>query len=446
MSGEASAPRPPEARPHDARPHEDRREALRLLTAALDRGRALSEAAADREAAGLAPATRARAMTLAAETLRRLGQADAAIKRFARRAPPSPAREALALAATEVFALGAPGHAAADGAVEAVKGARGGGRAAGFVNAVARRLVEEGRAAWEAQDAGRINAPGWLWGRLGSAYGRAGAQRIVEAHLRPAPLDLSVKEDAAGWAARLGGEVLPTGSVRLGGAEGFRGRVTALEGFEDGAWWVQDAAAALPARLLDARPGERVLDLCAAPGGKTMQLAAAGAEVVALDLAEARLARLEENLSRTGLRAELACADALAWEPRETFDAVLLDAPCSATGTARRHPDVLRRREAPDVKGLSALQDALLDRAWDWTAPGGRLVFATCSLLPEEGERRIDSFLSDRADAELMPVGAAALGVPESWVASGVLRTRPDHWGERGGVDGFFAAALRKAV
>ncbi|MEM1315430.1 MAG: transcription antitermination factor NusB, partial [Pseudomonadota bacterium] len=210
--------------------HADRKEALRLLTAALERGRALSEAAADRETAGLAPATRARAMTLATETLRRLGQAEAVIRKFARRAPPSPAREALAMAAAEVFSLGAPGHAAADGAVAAVKGATGGARASGFVNAVARRLVEEGRPVWEAQDAGRVNAPGWLWGRLGSAYGRAGARAAAEAHLWPAPLDLSVKDDAAGWAARLGGEALPTGSVRLGGAEGFRGRLTALEG------------------------------------------------------------------------------------------------------------------------------------------------------------------------------------------------------------------------
>ncbi|MEO1687117.1 MAG: transcription antitermination factor NusB, partial [Pseudomonadota bacterium] len=249
------------AAPETRAPHADRREALRLLSAALERGRALSEAAAEAPA-DLSPADRARALSLAAETLRRLGQADAVIRRFARRAPPPPARDALRLAATEIHGLGAPAHAAADGAVAATKARPGGDRAAGFVNAVARKLAEpEGAAAWAAGDPARINAPGWLWGRLSSAYGKAAAHAICAAHLTRPRLDLSLADADGAWAERLlqafpdAAARLPTGGLRLDPAA--VGAVSALPGFEAGAWWVQDAAAAVPARLLAPPRGAR---------------------------------------------------------------------------------------------------------------------------------------------------------------------------------------------
>ena len=208
---------------------------------------------------------------------------------------------------------------------------------------------------------------------------------------------------------------------------------------------VMAAAAALPARLLGDVAGRRVLDLCAAPGGKTMQIAAAGARVSALDVSAPRLERLNENLSRTGLTAETIAADALDWTPDAPFDAVLLDAPCSATGTARRHPDIPQLRANLDLKFLTLLQDSLLDRAWSWLAPGGVLVFATCSLLPEEGEACAAAFLARTPDAARRPVDAAALGLPpEAVTPEGDLRTRPDLWPGRGGMDGFFAAGFRK--
>jgi len=430
--------------------HADRREALRLLDAVLERGRALTEVAAEAPKY-LAPPDRARALSLATETLRRLGQADAVLKRFARRAPPPAARDALRLAAVEVHALGAPAHAAADGAVEATRVRQGGERAAGFVNAVARKLgSDEAIAAWEACDAARTNAPGWLWGRLSSAYGRTATHAICEAHLVRPPLDFSLADKDGPWAAALSAalpegavERLPTGGLRL---HGRVGQVTSLPGFAEGGWWVQDAAAAAPARLLAPTVGARTLDLCAAPGGKTLQLAAAGADVTAVDLSEQRLERLAENLARTGLSAEMVAADALEWEPAMPFEAILLDAPCSATGTARRHPDVLRRRETPDVKGLAALQDALLDRAWRWLAPGGRLVFATCSLLPEEGEHRGAAFLARTPSAHAPEIDLDALGLPpEAAPSTGPgLRLRPDLWSERGGCDGFYAALFLK--
>lgn len=436
MSGPVPAAEAPAGRPHAARI-----EALRLLAGVLEGGRPLSELTA--EGAELSPAQRAAALARASETLRRLGQADAVLSRFLRRSPPPAARHALRLAAVEMLALGEAAHAAADGAVAAVRAQKGGERLTGLVNAVARRLGEEGPAIWQARDAARDSMPGWLRGRLSSAWGGAAAGRIARAHLARPPLDLTPKDpaQAEALAQALGAERLPTGSLRLKA----RGAVTALPGFEAGEWWVQDAAAALPARMLGDVAGLRVLDLCAAPGGKTLQLAAAGARVTALDVSEPRLARLRENLARTGLSAEIVTADALDWTPEAAFDAVLLDAPCSATGTARRHPDVPHLRESLDLKRLTALQDALLDRAFGWLAPGGRLVFATCSLLPEEGERRMDAFLDRTPQAAPLPAEPAALGVPADWIdAAGRLRTRPDFWPERGGLDGFFAAALRR--
>jgi 16S rRNA (cytosine967-C5)-methyltransferase len=257
---------------------------------------------------------------------------------------------------------------------------------------------------------------------------------IEAVQAREPPLDLTLRP---GFPAPAG-EILPTGSLRLAGS----GQVSVLPGYAEGGWWVQDAAAALPARLLDPRPGERVLDLCAAPGGKTLQLAAAGAEVTALDISAPRMARVEANLRRTGLGARTVVADALEWETDARFDAILVDAPCSATGTIRRHPDLPFVKDGSEVAGLAALQARLLDRALGWLKPGGRLVFATCSVLPEEGEGQLAAALARHPG--LAVERAALAGVePGWWTEAGGLRLRPDHWAERGGMDGFFMVRLR---
>jgi 16S rRNA (cytosine967-C5)-methyltransferase len=309
-----------------------------------------------------------------------------------------------------------------------------------MVNAVLRRVAEMEAEAWDALPPTRL--PNWLRGRLGAAYGNARTAAMEALFAAAPPVDLTLRrsEDPRAWAETLGAEILPTGSLRLARA----GQVSALPGFEAGAWWVQDAAAALPARILAPAPSARVLDLCAAPGGKTLQLADAGAEVTALDISPARLERLRENLARTGLSAEIVAADALDWAPPAPFDAILLDAPCTATGTIRRHPDLPHARDKAQIAPLVALQDALIDRAAGWLAPGGRLVFCTCSLLPEEGEARAEAALSRHPS--LRP-DAGALGGLEgldpAWHAGpGALRLTPESWSERGGIDGFFIAAF----
>jgi 16S rRNA (cytosine967-C5)-methyltransferase len=220
-----------------------------------------------------------------------------------------------------------------------------------------------------------------------------------------------------------------------------------LPGFDEGAFWVQDAAAALPARMLAPAPGTRVLDLCAAPGGKTLQLAAMGADVTALDHSARRLQRLRANLARTGLSARIVTADALDWAPEDgPFDAILLDAPCTATGTIRRHPDLPFVKAAADVKVLSALQGALIDRAAALLRPGGRLVYCTCSLLPDEGERVVEAALARHPELAPDPAARDVPGVPDSWHEGAGLRLRPDYWLERGGIDGFYIAALRRSA
>ena len=238
-----------------------------------------------------------------------------------------------------------------------------------------------------------------------------------------------------------GAVVLPTGSLRLAAP----GQVSALPGYREGLWWVQDAAAALPARILAVQPGESVLDLCAAPGGKTMQLAAAGAEVTAVDVSAQRLKRVEENLARTGLKARVVAGDAL--EQSGSYDAVLLDAPCSATGTIRRHPDLPQARDGDEIGGLIALQARLLAHAWTLVKPGGRLVYCTCSLLPDEGEVQVEEALAAHSDMRADRAALGLAGVHPQWLTEeGGLRLRPDYWPERGGMDGFYIACLRKAA
>ncbi|MEM8630535.1 MAG: transcription antitermination factor NusB [Pseudomonadota bacterium] len=416
-----------------------RRAALHVLSGVLEDKKMLDEALAEAPSVDrLWPGDRARALRLARETLRQIGRCDALLKPNLRRRPPPGVQNILRLALTEL-AEGEAAHGVVSSAV-ALTRKSGGERFAGLVNAVLRKTASEVPAGWAGLPPTRL--PGWLRGRLDSTYGRKIVEGIEAAHAVAPPTDLSVKSGTGDLLARtLGAERLPTGSLRLA----TPGQVSALSGFSEGQWWVQDAAAAIAAQSLAAKPGERVLDLCAAPGGKTLQLAEAGADVTALDISEARMARVAENLSRTGLKAGLVVADALTWSPDTPFDAILLDAPCSATGTIRRHPDLPLVKSAADLKPLYALQSTLLDRALGWLKPDGRLVYATCSLLPEEGEHQIDAALARHAGLGVDRSALTQPGIDPDWLGSVGLRLRPDYWAECGGMDGFFVTALKPA-
>nr|WP_244470858.1 RsmB/NOP family class I SAM-dependent RNA methyltransferase [Microvirga massiliensis] len=348
----------------------------------------------------------------------------------------------LAAGAAQVLFLDVPDHAAVDTMVRLARDEPATRHAAGLVNAVLRRLVREREAILSA-DAPWLDAPDWLKERWLAHYGEQ-AVAIAAAHRSGATVDLTPKDpaSAASWASEVGGTLLPTGSIRLAD----RASIRELPGFSEGAWWVQDAAAALPARILQPRAGERIADLCAAPGGKTAQLAAAGAEVLAVDRSAKRLDRLRENLQRLGLEAETMTADAqtLTTEP---FDAILLDAPCSATGTLRRHPDAAWTKSAVDLDKLVALQTRLLDTAARLVRPGGRLVFCTCSLEPEEGEHQAARFLAAWPDFRRIPITIQDVGGESGWLTTnGDLRTLPVSVPSvPGGVDGFFAARFERA-
>ncbi len=429
MGHENRAPRATAGNP--AAPGEDpaglgpRRAALALLDGVLGRGRMLADLAAP----DLPPAERARAQRLAEEVLRRIAPADRVLAPLLRKPPPLAVTNALRLAVVEM-ALGTPAHAAVNAAVAVVGQDRRTRHLAPLVNAVLRRVPEGALA-----DAGVQKLPRWLRQPMVGAWGREVVARIEAVHAATPPLDLTLRPGAEVPE----GALLPTGSLRVTAG----GQVSAMAGYGAGGWWVQDVAAAQAARLLAPRPGERVLDLCAAPGGKTLQLAAAGAEVTALDVSAPRMARLAENLARTGLKAHAVIADALAWESPAPFDAILLDAPCSASGTLRRHPDLPFVRDETALPELVALQAQLLDRALGWLRPGGRLVFATCSLLPAEGEEQLAAALARHPRLRARP--APLPGIPEAWwTAAGGLRLRPDHWAERGGMDGFFIARLEE--
>jgi 16S rRNA (cytosine967-C5)-methyltransferase len=400
--------------------------AFDLLTAVLDRRRTLEDAL---DRAGAAePRDRAAAHRLAAAVLRRLGSLDAVLEPFLHRAPPDPVRHVLRLGAAGLLLLDTPAHAAVATAVALARN-RKLTPFAGLVNAVLRRVAQAGRAALDELDGPRLDTPAWLW----TSWGRD-ARAIAEAHAHEAALDLSLGPQAE---PPPGGEVLPTGSVRF--APGTR--VHDLPGFAEGRFWVQDAAAALPARLLAPKSGERIADLCAAPGGKTAQLAAAGAQVFAVERDPARIRRLNENLARLALQVDVAQADATEWQPPEPLDAVLLDAPCSATGTIRRHPDVPRLRRPRDVAELAAEQERMLEAAARMLRPGGRLIYAVCSMQPEEGEQRVaNPGRFGLCPDPFTPEELAA--IPEALTSAGHLRTHPGMWKDRGSLDGFFAARL----
>ncbi|WP_226689118.1 RsmB/NOP family class I SAM-dependent RNA methyltransferase [Ruegeria arenilitoris] len=410
-----------------------RRSAIYLLDQILGEGRLLSECLAAGALDRLAPEDRARAQRLTLQTLRGLERADRLLDNHLNRAPALTVHNALRLGAVELC-QGEAAHGVVNSMVEIVGRSRKHGRLKGLVNAVLRKVAAEGPEAWPKMRVPRL--PDWLREPLIMAWGTDAVAGMEQAHFTGAPLDLSLKPGATGP-----GEALPTGSMRMQDA----GQVSNLPGFDRGDWWVQDAAAALPVRVLAPKAGETVLDLCAAPGGKTLQMAAAGAKVTALDISESRLERVRENLKRTGLQAQVIAGDAL--EHQGQYDAILLDAPCSATGTIRRHPDLPFAKDGSEFGGLIELQAQMLAHAWTLLKPGGRLVYCTCSLLPDEGEVQIEEALEQYPDMSIDRTALDVTGVDQSWITEeGGLRLRPDYWADRGGMDGFYIACLNKSA
>ena len=385
---------------------------------------------------------RAFARLIVSTVLRRTGQIDAVLDAFLERPLPrsgDAVQDILRLATAEILFLGVGAHASVDSAVSLTT-SRGLERFSGLVNAVLRRVAREGGAALAGIPETR-NLPDWLLASWTDRFGTEDAERAVAASLAIPPLDISVGTDAERWARELDATVLPTGTLR----RKFGGAVSDLPGYADGAWWVQDAAAALPVRLFGDLDGRTALDLCAAPGGKTAQLVAAGARVTAIDRARSRLDRLRRNLGRLGMKARTLVADGTAWRPGRLFDCVLVDAPCLATGTIRRNPDSLHNKHPGHLEGLIALQDALLDAAGELVRPGGRIVYCTCSLQSEEGEDRIEALLGRAPGLRRVPVNAGEIGGLDAAVTgAGDMQTMPFHLAGHGGMDGFFAARLER--
>ncbi len=418
--------------------------ALAALVHTLDKHKPLDSCwPQDRYFNSLSPSDRAFAQLLAKTVMRRLGQIDALLKQFLERpleAKASRIMHALRLGVAQLIWLETPPHAAVHSAVEMTKQLQL-EKYSGLVNAVLKRVSREGRAIADAQDATRINTPDWLWQTWEKNYGEEMTRKIATAHLQDPPLDITVKGDPVFWAKELNGTVLPVGSVRLSDAR----NLTRLKGFSEGDWWVQDVAATIPAKLLGDVKNKRVIDLCAAPGGKTAQLAAAGAHVSAVDVSKERIAMLKTNVHRLQLSAEYVVSDAIKWSPVTAPDDILLDAPCSATGTMRRHPDVAWNRQPEDIARLVQVQHKLLRHAADMLKPGGTLVYSVCSLQPEEGEQQITALLAERKDVTLRPVDAATIGgLKECITRRGEVRTLPCHLADLGGMDGFYAAVLKK--
>ena len=404
-----------------------RQAALALLQGVLGDRLPLSDLVEAAAMARLQAPDRARAQRLALEVLRRIEPIDRLLQTHLKREPALEALNILRLGVSEL-AGGAAAHGVVNAAVELARRGRHRSGAAGMINAVLRK-VPSGVAL-----AGVQKMPRWLRQPLVHALGRDVVAAIEAVQAKAPPLDLTVT-----GAIRPEGIVLPNGSLRVAAG----GQVSTLPGFAEGEWWVQDAAAAMAVPMLGDVRGLRVLDLCAAPGGKTMQLAAAGAEVTALDISGPRMGRVSDNLARTGLRAELVVADALHWQPEMPFDAVLLDAPCSASGTIRRHPDLQYIKDGSDIAALTALQAQLFDRALGFVKPGGRLVYCVCSLLPDEGEAQLSAALARHEDLKVVPPQGP--GVQADWITpEGGLRLRPDYWAEQGGMDGFFMALVTR--
>jgi 16S rRNA (cytosine967-C5)-methyltransferase len=429
-----------------------RRMAVGLLTAVLTDKRPFDDAferlAADERYADLESRDRAFARAIAAVTLRRKGQLSEIVKRFIEKPLPDHRGRLDAIllcAAAQLIFLKSPPHAVINLSVFQVREDPQARRFSRLANAVLRRISEQGAAIAALQDEAMVNTPEWLWERWGNFYGAEEAARIAVQHLTEPPLDLTVKSDPQRWAEKLGGVVLPTGSVRFAP----KGRIEEMDGFGDGEWWVQDAAASLPAKLLGDVKGLHVADLCAAPGGKTAQLAHAGAKVTAVDVSAKRLERLTANLQRLKLTAETIAADALSWRPEAPFDAVLLDAPCTATGTIRRHPDIPYLKRPSDIIELVKLQQNMLSNALGMLRPGGTLVYCTCSLEEEEGPEQLTHLLTAHGELKLAPISPEDIGGRAEWIdGHGALRTLPHFLQlsdpDLSGMDGFYAARLVK--
>jgi len=417
-----------------------REAALAVMRAGLDHRGGFDEAMTRPPFTTLNPRDRAWARALAATAFRRLGPIDAALATRLQKPPPERVVAILRLGVAQLLFRDTPAFAAVATSVDLAEADKTSRPFKGLVNAVLRRLARDGVRHGPPEQ----HVPPWLFSRWSAHYGPEIARDIAAVVPLEPPTDLSLRDpaDADAQAEAFEAVALPGGTLRIP----RRGEIQDWPGFAEGGWWIQDAAAAIPARLLAVQPGETALDMCAAPGGKTLQLAAAGATVTAADRSAPRLRRLTQNLARTGLTAEVVTVDACAWSDPRTFDAVLLDAPCSATGTFRRHPDVLWGVTPLDIARLSALQTRLLDAAAERTRPGGRMVYCVCSLEPEEGEAQVAAFLARRPDFSLVPVEPGEGGAPEGAVtADGALRLTPALAEPAGGMDGFFIARFRRA-
>lgn len=413
-----------------------RRAAVHLLDQVLGDGRLLSEAIGSGVLERLEPADRATAQRLATETLRGLERVDRILQKHLQKYPPITVRNALRIGAYELCTGGAA-HGVVNSFVEFVSRNKRHGSMKGLVNAVLRKVAANGADIYPTLRTPRL--PKWIRGPLVEAYSPEIVAAIEEAHFAGAALDLTAKSDQGALQRATEGTLLPTGSVRLTDA----GQVSILPGYKKGTWWVQDAAAAIPAMVLAPKAGESVLELCAAPGGKTMQIAASGATLRAVDNSAGRMERVAENLKRTKLEAELIVGDAL--DETGQWDAILLDAPCSATGTIRRHPDLPHAKDGSEFFDLFALQSQMLDHAVHLLKPGGRLVYCTCSLLPDEGESQIEDLLARHTGLSVDHTALNIEGVDPAWqTEEGGLRLRPDYWADKGGMDGFYIACIRK--
>lgn len=429
-----------------------RRIAADILDGVLHKRRTLDDqlegAAAHPGLKTLSDRDRALMRRLVATILRRLGTLGHVLSRLLDRGVPTDApraQSALLIGAAQILWMDVPDHAAVDLSVRLVQADRRAAKYAGLVNAVLRRCAREGQPLIAEVASAMIDLPPWLVTRWVATYGEETARAMATAISYEPPLDITVKSESESWATRLHGETLATGTVRTP----LQGPITMLPGFTDGQWWVQDAAAALPARLFGDISGKTIADLCAAPGGKTAQLAQAGATVTAIDRSPARLVRLKDNFGRLSLEVNAVVADATEWNG-EVFDGILLDAPCAATGTIRRHPDVAWLKNEADIGALVALQKRLLQKSISLLKPGGTLIYCTCSLEPEEGEQAITALLASESNVRRVPIEAAEVaGLSELITADGDLRTLPCHLPHAdpklGGLDGFYAARLVKS-
>jgi 16S rRNA (cytosine967-C5)-methyltransferase len=433
-----------------------RRIAADILDGVLHKHRTLDEqldgAAAHPGLKALSDRDRALMRRLVATILRRLGTLGHVLSRLLDRGIPTDApraQSALLIGAAQILWMDVPDHAAVDLSVRLVQSDRRAAKYAGLINAVLRRCAREGQPLIDEVKSQTLDVPPWLLARWSAHYGESVARDIAVALGHEPSLDITVKADAEHWASRLHGETLPTGTVRTL----LQGSVKMLPGFAEGQWWVQDAAAALPARLFGDVAGKTIADLCAAPGGKTAQLAQAGARVVAVDRSPGRMVRLRDNLARLSLEAETVVTDAAEWGGGNHgggFDGVLIDAPCASTGTIRRHPDVAWLRQESDIAALTGVQKRLLQKAVALLRPGGTLVYCTCSLEPEEGEQAIAGLLAGEPAVRRVPIEASEVaGIAAIVNADGDLRTLPCHLPQAdprlGGLDGFYAARLVKS-